>query len=79
MRTLEFDVLVSTLSEELPEPDLNYFQPTCEIKWAYKKDFPDIKQDYPFNIILVQKYVCRFSEKSWDPIWVPVGFLSSER
>ena len=75
MRTLEFDAISAVMSEELPGPDLQYYRPTCEIRWAHKKDFPGIKQDYPHNLILIQKYECRFPEKSWDPIWVPVGFL----
>ena len=79
MKTLEFDVVHSTLSEELDEPDSNYYQPTCEIRWTHYKNitrfYPNIKRDFPYNIILVQKYECRFPEKSWDPIWVPVKFL----
>ena len=80
MKTLEFDVVAATaMSEELTELDLSQYKPTCEIRWAHYKDvvehFPDLARDYPYNIILVQKYTCIFPEKSLDPIWVPVKFI----
>ena len=65
MKTLEFDIRSSILSEDLPEPDLEYYKPTCELKWA---------KNHNTNITLLQKYECRFPEKSLDPIWFPIRF-----
>ena len=65
MKTLEIESWF-ICQQEIPGPDLEYFRPTCELKW--EKNNKD-------TIVLLQKYECRFPEKSLDPIWFPVRFV----
>lgn len=66
MKTLEFQMVSAIISEEeIPDPDLDYYRPTCELEWKISKKN---------NIVLIQKYECRFPEKSWDPVWIPIKF-----
>jgi len=48
-----------------PNPDMKDYMPTCDIKW---------KKDFWKGYILMQRWQCRFVEKSLPDIWIPVPY-----
>lgn len=70
MKTLIVQEAKITIND-IVMPDVRYYEPTTDIKW--KKTMYTVTWKEVEVYHLVQRWKCRYPEKSLEDIWIPIS------